>query len=437
MGDTTTGADARLDRVLGVRQLGANIVNYVIGSGIFVLPAVVAAQLGPAALTAYVAAAVAVGLVALCFAECGSRVAESGGTYAYVETAFGPLAGALAGAFAYLSYVVAGAAVANIFVGSVAALWAPLGTPAARVAIILVLFATVGWLNVRGVAFGARLVVFTTVGKLAPLVLLVIAGLFHVEPANFAGFHWPAPAALSAATLLLVFAFTGAEGALTPSGEVKDPARTVPRALLFGMLVVTAMYGALQVVAQGVLGPDLALEKAAPLAATAERIAGAPGGMLILVAAAISTFGYVASNVLSSPRALFGLARDGILPRPMAAVHPRFHTPHVAIVAHVALSCGLALIGEFGPLALISVVATLMLYVGCAAAALELRRRDVRTDGPPFVSPGGPLVPVLSLAVTAWLLSSATRDEWFAVGAVGAAVIAVWAWRTRAAGARP
>lgn len=436
MGERTTGAGARLDRVLGVRQLSANIINYVIGSGIFVLPAVVAAQLGPAALTAYVAAAVAVSLVALCFAECGSRVAESGGTYAYVETAFGPLPGALAGAFAYLSYVVAGAAVANVFVGSVAALWAPLGEPGVRAVIIVVLFAGVGWLNVRGVASGARLVVFTTIGKLAPLLLLVIAGAFYVQPANFAGFHWPSAGAISAATLILVFAFTGAEGALTPSGEVKDPARTVPRALLLGMLVVTAMYGALQVVAQGVLGADLALEQAAPLAATAERIAGAPGGMLILAAAAISTFGYVASNVLSSPRVLFGLARDGTLPAAMGRVHARFHTPHVAIVVHVVLSCGLALVGSFGPLALISVVATLMLYVGCAAAALELRRRDVRTDGPPFVSPGGPLVPVLSLVVTAWLLSSATRDEWLAVGAVGAAVVAGWTWRAWRGGAK-
>jgi amino acid transporter len=419
--------------VLGVRQLGANIVNYVIGSGIFVLPATVAAQLGPAALTAYVAAAVAVGLVALCFAECGSRVSASGGTYAYVETAFGPLAGALAGAFAYLSYLVAGGAVVNIFIGSLAALWPTAGTPAVRAVLIVGICALLGALNVRGVRSGARLVEFTTVGKLAPLVLLSIAGLFHLEPANFAGFHWPDAATLSAATLALTFAFTGAEGALTPSGEVRDPARTVPRALLFGLLVVTAMYGTLQVVAQGVLGAALAGETTAPLAATARHVAGAPGGVLILVAAAISTFGYLASNVLSSPRALYGLAVDGTLPRAFAAVHREHHTPHVAIVVHVVATAALALVGSFGPLALISVVATLMVYVGCAAAALELRRRDVRTAGPPFVSPGGPLVPVLSLAVTAWLLSSATTAEWLAVGVVGTLVVVGWVWRTRAA----
>jgi amino acid transporter len=431
MGQPETGADERLERVLGVRQLGANIVNQVVGSGIFVLPATVAAALGPAALTAYLLAAVAVGLVALCFAECGSRVSGSGGTYAYVEAAFGPLAGALAGAFGYLSYLVASAAVANVFVGSLAALWPPIGAPVPRALAIVGLYGGIAWLNVRGVGTGARLVEITTVAKLLPLGLLIAVGLFFVEPVHFDGLHWPAPAELSAATLLLIFAFTGTEGALTPSGEVREPSRTVPRAIAFGLLVVVALYGALQVVAQGVLGADLALEKAAPLAATAERIAGAPGGTLILAAAAISTFGYMTSNVLSSPRVLYGLALDGTLPRALAAVHPRHHTPHYAIVAHVVAAGGLALVGSFGPLALVSVVATMMLYVGCAAAALELRRRDVRTGGAPFVAPGGPLVPVLSLGVTFWLLSSATSDEWLAVGVVGGAVVGGYVWRNR------
>jgi amino acid transporter len=421
----------QLARVLGVRQLSANIVNYVVGSGIFVLPATVAATLGPAALTAYGAAAACVALVALCFAECGSRVTRSGGTYAYVETAFGSLAGALAGAFAYLSYIAAGGAVANAFVHAVAVLFPVLGTPVPRVLIILALFLGLGAANVRGAAVGARIVEFTTAGKMIPLVLLVAVGAFFVQPVHFAGFHWPAIGPLASSTLMLVFAFTGTEGALTPSGEVKDPARTVPRAIAVGILVVTALYAGIQVVAQGVLGPDLATEQAAPLAAVARRIAGSPGATLILAAAAISMFGYLASNMLSSPRVLYGLASDRMLPRPLAAVHPRFQTPHVAILVHAVLSCALAVIGSFGPLVLISTVATMMLYAGCAAAALVLRRRDVRAGGPPFVSPGGPLVPLLSIAVTAWLVASASVQEWAAVG--GAAVLIVVAWLLRRA----
>jgi amino acid transporter len=178
------------------------------------------ARAGPAALLAYLAAALAVGLVALCFAECGSRVAASGGTYAYVETAVGPLPGALAGVFGYVSYFVASAAVANVFAGSLGALWAPLAAPGARVALILLLYAGLAWLNVRGVAGGARLVELTTVAKLAPLTLLALVGVFHVQPANFAGLHWPGATALAAATLVLVLAFTGTEAKdkLTPPG---------------------------------------------------------------------------------------------------------------------------------------------------------------------------------------------------------------------------
>lgn len=422
-------ADAGLERVLGVRQLAANIVNHVVGSGIFVLPAVVAAQLGPAALTAYVACAVVVGLVALCFAECGSRVSASGGPQAYIEVGFGPLAGALAGAFNYVSIVGAGAAVANVLVASLAGLWAPLGEPVARIALIVALFGGLGWLNVRGVSNGARLVEVVTAAKLLPLVLLAVVGVFVADPANFAGFHWPTPAALGAGTLALIFAYTGSESALTPSGEVRDPARTVPRAVLLGLLVIVALYGALHVAAQGALGAALATETKAPLAAAARAIAGTPGGQLILIGATISTFGYMASNVLSGPRALFSLARERLLPASFGAVHAEHHTPHVSILAHVGLSAALAIFGTFGPLALVSAVATLVLYLGCAAALFPLRARDVRTHGAPFVVPGGPVVPLASLAVTLWLLASATRAEWFAMAGVAVAVVVVYGLR--------
>jgi APA family basic amino acid/polyamine antiporter len=384
MGDVRTGADARLDRVLGVRQLGANIVNYVIGSGIFVLPAVVAAQLGPAALTAYLAAAVAVALVALCFAECGSRVSESGGTYAYVETAFGPLAGALAGAFAYLSYVVAGAAVANIFVGSVAALWEPLGTPAARVAIILLLFVGVGWLNVRGVAFGARLVVFTTVGKLAPLVLLVIAGLFHVEPANFAGFHWPGAAELSAATLLLVFAFTGAEGALTPSGEVKDPARTVPRATLIGVVLTGLIYFGISAAFALYMPADAAAKSPAPVAAFLGSHFGAGVAGVVALFAAISAFGALNGWVLVQGEMPCAMAKGGVFPRWFAAETAqrtplRGHLLSSALLTVVVLmnfQKGMADLFSF--IASVSLAAGLLAYLMSALAALRLVPGDLK-----------------------------------------------------------
>lgn len=424
-----TGGET-LERAIGVRALAANTVNMIVGSGIFVLPASVAGLLGPAALLAYLACAVVVGLIAMCFAECGSRVAGSGGAYAYIEAAFGRYAGVLSGALAYLSNVVGSAAVATVFVDSASGLWPALADPAARSLAIALLYAGLAALNLRGVATGAHFVELMTLIKLVPLVLLAVAGIAYADAANFAGFAWPSTAELGSATLLLVFAFMGVEAALQPSGEIRDPARTVPRAIALGLLVVAALYGGLQFAAQGVLGAALASESA-PLAALAQAIAGQSGGTFVLAAAAISTFSYVASDTLGSPRVAYALARDGALPAVLARVHPLTHVPRAAIIAHAALCCGFALTATFGPLAVISVVATLLLYAGVALAALRLRRRGVRLDGAPFVTPGGPLVPLLALAATAWLLSQATWQEFAACGAAAAIATVIYVLSVR------
>lgn len=423
------GADASLQRAIGVRALTASIVSNVIGSGIFVLPAAAAAILGPSAIVAYVSCAVLIGLIALCFAECGSRVAISGGIYAYVETAFGPYPGAVAGALMTFSTVAASAASAVLMVDSAGALWPALASPGARAAVLVLLYGGLVAFNLRGVAAGTRLVEVVTFAKVAPLVLLAIVGCFYVQPANFAGFEVPTGGALGAATLLLVYAFLGVEIGLQPSGEVQNPARTVPRSIALALLVIASLYGALQFVAQGVLGARLATEQTAPLAAVAREIAGAPGGTFVLLAAAISTFGYVASDVLCSPRSLFGLARDGVLPRALAYVNPRTRAPQAAILAYAGVALALALTSGFTALILMSTVAILFLYAGCALATLALRRRDVRLEQPPFVAPGGRVVPLLAFAVTLWLLAQATWQEFAACGAVVVAVSLLYAAR--------
>jgi amino acid transporter len=276
----------------------------------------------------------------------------------------------------------------------------------------------VAWVNIRGVRQGARAVEIVTVMKLLPLVGLVLIGLFAIRPDNLSIETLPSAGDFGAATLLLFFAFGGSESAVTPSGEIRNPARTIPRGLLFGILGIVTLYLGLQAVAQGVLGADLPSASAAPLAATAERILGAPGAVILLAAAGVSMFGTVMGDMLTSPRALFASARDGVLPSRLASIHARFHTPNLAIAVYAGLAFAFAISGAFQPLAVLSTVAILLVYLSTVAATVELRRRDVRASDSVFRLPAGPLIPGLAAAVIVWLLAQATTTEWTAIGAM-------------------
>ena len=410
--------EQELVRALGVRALAANIVNTIVGSGIFVLPAVVAAILGPAAMLAYIVCAVLVALFGLCFAEVGSRVHVSGGAYAYVEAAFGAYVGFSAGLLLGCAEMAASAAVATIFVGSLSALLPGGGGIASRTMMLILLYATLAIVNVRGVRTGARLMELITAAKLVPLVLLVIAGMFVLHPSYLKWNGFPPLADIGRASLVLMFAFTGVEGPLTSSGEVSNPARTVPRAVLLGLSIVALLYAGLQLVSQGVLGPALASITDAPLGDCAERALGGPGRTIIIVAAIVSTLGYVSGDMLATPRLLFAFARDGLLPARFGAVHARFRTPYVAIIAYAVAACALAASGSFRMLAVLSAVGILLVDLACCLAVLELRRRDLRAERAPFRVAGGPVVPLLACAVVVWLLSSARVAEFLAAASV-------------------
>lgn len=412
--------DEGLVRAVGVRGLTAGMINYMIGAGIFVLPAVVAANVGAAAPVIYVICAVAMALIVACFADAGSRVSLSGGTYAYAEIAFGPYIGFIVATSLWFgANVLASAAVANVFVDTLSEISPRFADPTVRATVLVLMYALFAWINIRGVKLGSRAVQTVTLGKLTPLLVLVAVGFLAINPPNLAWPGMPSGDATARTTVMLLFAFLGIESALTPSGEVKDPARTVPRAILATLVIVTLLYMALQLVAQGVLGSDLATNQKAPLAATARVVLGSGGGMLVLVGAAISTFGYVAGDMLAAPRGIYALARDGLMPRPIANIHSRFRTPYVAILIHAAFALGFALSGSFAGLMVVATLASLIVYLICCAATIQLQRKNVRTDGAlPFNVPGGPIVPVLAIGIVIWLMTASTRAEFVALAAM-------------------
>ena len=413
-------------RAIGARQLTASIINVTIGAGIFVLPAVAAAGLGAAAPIAYLVCAVLMALIVSCFAAAGSRVSLTGGVYAYVEVAFSPFIGFLAGVLYVLMATFAVASVSSAFAGSVGALWPAAASPAARAMLIAALFAILAAVNVRGVTPGVRLVEVMTAAKLIPLLLFVVSGIWFVRPDYLPWPGMPTAASVGQTAIVLIFAFVGLEIALVPSGEVRDPARTVPRALFSALAMTTTLYLLIQAVAQGLLGPSMATYSAAPLAEAASRVLGQGGRLLVLIGATVSMFGYVSGDMLGSPRSLFAFARDGVLPQAVARIHPRFHTPYIAIIVYACIVATLSISSSFTQLAVLANVAALTLYLMCVAASYELQRRDVRADGAiPFAVPGGPVVPIVAAAVIVWMLSNATRRE-FAVEALVLAVATVF-----------
>ena len=391
----SSAAERSLVRAIGTWALAAGIINVTVGGGIFRLPADVAAALGPAAPFAYLLCAVAMGLIVLCFAEAGSRVSLTGGPYAYVELAFGPYVGFLTGVLLWLLGTTAVAAVSTVFATNAAKLFPVLEQPVMRALLLIFSFATVALVNILGVKQGSRLNGAATVAKLLPLVLLVVVGVFAIEPANLSVQTMPAAGEVTRASIVLIFAFSGIESALATSTT--------------------------------------------PLADAAGAVLGPWGRVLLLVGVVVSTFGYLSGMTLAVPRALFAFGRDGYLPKAVGSVHPRFHTPHVSIAIQSTLACALAITSAFGPLAIIANVAALLVYFACSVAAWQLRRRGVQAGGIPFRVPGAAIVPFLSCAMIVGLLSSIKLAEWRVLVLVlaVASVLFVLTKRRRAAVAAP
>jgi amino acid transporter len=416
--------DHQLVRGIGIPALTANIISSTIGAGIFVLPAAMSRALGPAAPVAFVCCAIAMVLFVTCFAIAGSRVSLTGGLYAYVEVAFGRYVGFLAGVLYGITALGAVAGVVNVLVNSIVIVAPFLGSGVMRIIVMIVVYGSLVVINVRGVRGGAGAVTVVTFAKLLPLLLFICAGIFFIHPANLTWTAWPGSKSLGDAVILLIFAFVGIEVALIPSGEVKNPARTVPRSAYLALVITTVIYIMIQLVAQGTLGADLANYKDAPLAEAAAKFLGNIGRTILLAGATVSAFGFVTSDILSSPRIIFAFGRDGALPAWFAHVHQRYRSPDVAIVTYALLAFALSITGTFEQLAVLSNVAVLLMYLLCCAACWFLVQRDIRADGQPFNFPGMKIVPALAIAAIIWILAHATVRE-FAVNGILLAIASV------------
>jgi APA family basic amino acid/polyamine antiporter len=422
-----TAAQPELVRAIGRWSLVALVINCIIGSGIFGLPAVIAGQLGPWAPFGYVVAAAGIGVIMGCFAEVASHFTEAGGPYLYARSAFGSFIGIETGWLTWLARLAASAANANLFVDYLGEFLPALTRGVPRMAVLSVIIGALSIINVRGVRSGTRTSNFFTVAKLVPLVVLVLAG------AVFLAFHgWQGRAATGGsikaldASLLLVFAYGGFESAVIPLGEARDPRRDAPFALAAALLCCTVLYTAIQVVAMGVL-PDLS-GTARPLAAAARAVMGSGGAVLLTLGALFSTYGLLSANMLNVPRLTYALARQGEFPGFFGATHPRFRTPHVSIAVFALLLWALALSGTFRWNAVLSTVARLFTYAAVCAALPVLRRRQPGEAR--FRLPGGDVLAVIGIAYCCLVGSRAGWTELIFLAITAAVAAGNW-WLAR------
>ena len=416
-----------LRRAVGRWQLYGLSINDVVGSGIYLLPAAAAALLGPASLWAVLLAGLAVSLLVLCYAQAASYFDQPGGGYLYAREAFGPLVGFEVGWMLLLTRIASAAALSNGLAEAVTHFWPGAAGGAVRIAIVIGSLAFLVGINIIGVRAAARTGVLLAVAKLLPLLMFIGIGAMYVDLSQAAVLAADIPPAdLGKAALLLLFAYAGFENLPAAAGEYRNPRRDVPFAMLAMIATVTLVYVAVQWVALGTL-PGLA-QSQTPLADAAARFGGGWLALLLTVGAAVSILGTNSNTIMLGPRYLHALAMDGFGPRALTAIHPRFRTPAVAILAIGTLSLLLALTGSFVQLALLSVVARLFTYIGTALAVLVLRRRHGDRPGA-LQLPGGALIPVAAIVLSLGLLASASLQNLVA-GAIalvlGAAIYRFW-----------
>jgi amino acid transporter len=406
-------------------QIVALSVNDVIGSGVYLILPVAAAQLlGPASVWAILVAGFAVLLLVLCFAEASSLFDRPGGAIVYTQAAFGDFVGFEVGWMTWIARISSIAGLSVFFARAVGYLWPAAKSGVGQWLTIVLPLLVLTAINVRGVKSGAHTAVVLAWGKVVPLVLFVVVGIFWVDWNRIFPVPMPERANFMKAALLVLFAYAGFENTPAPAGEFRDPKRDVPFALIMQIVIVTAIYTAVQLVALGTV-PNLGASPT-PLADAAAMMIGPVGGLILTLGAVLSVLGTNNNTVLAGPRYLYALAEMGKLPRVFGRIHPRYRTPYIAILTQTGVALLLMLTGTAEELAVLSAIARLATYIGTAAAVPVLRRKLPATERT-IRLPGGPLIPIAALAICLLFLSAAEAKNWIAGGialAVGAAIYA-------------
>jgi amino acid transporter len=403
-----------LVRSLRRRDLVAVVINGVIGAGIFGLPSKMFALAGDFSLLSFVVCLLCVSFIVLSFAEVSSRFSETGGPYFFARATYGPMTGFAVGWLVWLTRVTSFSANCSLLPDYLGFFAPTLASGLPRALIVTTVVVALAAVNIRGLRLVTDSGNVFAIGKLVLLAAFVVGGLFFVATRKFPAVVAPGYHPFSQSVLLLVYAFTGFEVAVIPAGEIRNPQKTLPSALMLGMGIVAIVYMLIQLVCIGTL-PGLATSQR-PLADAAASFMGTSGAVMITAAIVISLAGNLNVNIFTASRLIFAMAERDELPKGLAAIHPRFRTPAAAVVLTTVVMLALTLSGTFVYLITLSVLARLVAYFVTCSAVPVLRRR-LKTAAS-FHLPGGMVIPVAGMLVIIWLLSNSTLSQ------VGSAVIA-------------
>jgi APA family basic amino acid/polyamine antiporter len=404
--------DEGLKREIGLWGLISNSINIIIGAGIFILPVIVAEKLGSGSIWAYLVCGFLMIFIMLCFAELGTMITRTGGAYSYIETAFGRYAGFLTtNIFIFGAAIMANAAVANGLADTLAYFIPQFQLQWVRILFFGIVFGGLAFFNIIGIRKAIMIVKINTIAKLIPLLMIGLLGWFFIVPSDIPVTVANSSKDLGEISLILLFAFVGAETALNISGEIKNPEKTIPKGIMLSILIVVILYVLIQLTVQGILGTAITDFRNAPLAEVGRRMFGPVGVTVVLVGASFSMFGNISGMVLNMPRILFAAARDEVIKsEALASVHPKYKTPHISIIVYAALGFIFASVGEFKQLAMLSSASYLLIYLGVILALIWFR---VKNTGEKlnYRVPGGYIIPVTSILTIIWVLSNLPFKE--------------------------
>ena len=389
------------------------IINGVIGSGIFGLPAKVFKETGVYSIAAFLVCAVAVFVIILCFAEVSSRFSKTGGPYLYALSSFGKLPAFLTGWLLLVTRFITYAALINLLVSylSVFAAWFTL--PEARIMVIVLFTLLLAYINHIGIRNTTRINNFLTISKLLPLLLFIVVGSFFIEPAQYEIKHIPDFSSFSSTVLLLVFAFGGFESVLVNSGEVKNPEKNLPFALLLAAVFITTIYILIQVVSIGTL-PALATSDK-PLAEAAGLFMGKSGASIIAIGAIFSVAGTLNAIMLVGSRLPYAFSEEKQFPGLFSFIHPKYKTPTWSLLLFMSITIIVSLNYSFLSAASLSAITRVMIY-GIVCTTLILLRKKNPDQANFYKLKHGNIIAVAGILITLWLLSSSRLRELRDVG---------------------